>query len=182
MVEDSNRKLKSLVDSGVSVEHLKIGECIFTSRPLIISTVLGSCVGATLYHPRTGFAAMFHAMLPSIENARNPNQPCNFVDNALESLFARFELRKISVRSLTVRLFGGGLTMYSDEKRQFGEILDVGRKNVEMARSILSKRGLDVACEDVLGNQGRKVLFYTKTGDTWMKFVSSTHKNSYTFR
>ncbi len=182
MSEETPNYLKSLIDKGVCIEHLKIGECIFTSRPLIISTVLGSCVSATIHHSKTGFSAMFHAMLPSIENARNPSQPCNYVDNALESLFARFEARGVKLETLSIRLFGGGLTMYSDEKREFGEILDVGRKNVEIAKAMLKQRGLKIIREDILGNQGRKVLFYTKTGEVWMKFVSSSFKTDYVSR
>ncbi|MFW5734040.1 MAG: hypothetical protein ACOCWR_03170, partial [Oceanidesulfovibrio sp.] len=43
---------KKLLDSGLTLEHLKISECLVTSRDCLVTTVLGSCVSVTFFSPR----------------------------------------------------------------------------------------------------------------------------------
>jgi chemotaxis protein CheD len=157
--------------NGVMPVHLKIAECIFSVRPILISTVLGSCVSATFFDPKTRTAAMFHAMLPDSRLDRNPTKSCKYVDSAIESIMDRFMHLKIKPGRLVVKLFGGAFTMQPERKSKVRDVVDVGSKNVSMARARLKAHGLEPAGENVLGDRGRKVFFYTATGEVWMKYV-----------
>lgn len=165
--------VRALPPQGLPQEHLKIGECIFTTRDILIVTVLGSCVSVTFHHPE-GAAAMFHAMLPDSSQSSGPvRHPCNFADLAVAAVLERFRSRGLSLRALRTRLFGGGNTFCAEERGRMAEMLDVGRKNVVSARAALERHGLTPLSEDVLGAKGRKVLFHTATGRTWVRSVDA---------
>jgi chemotaxis protein CheD len=162
---------QELQAQGVASAHLKIGECIFTRKNLLISTVLGSCVAATFYHEKTRTGAMFHAMLPDSRMSRTPTASCKFADTAIDNIMRRYRQLEIPRRQITVKLFGGGFTIQPERKRLIRDVVDVGKKNVDMARLKLAEHGLEVVSENVLGERGRKVFFYTGTGEVWMKIV-----------
>jgi len=162
---------KDIYSQGGEHVHLKIGECIFTLKPILISTVLGSCVSATFYDPKTHASAMFHAMLPDSSMDRDRGRSCKYVDSSIDGIMARFARVGVKPGRLEVKLFGGGFTIQPERKTALKSVVDVGAKNVDMARVKLEEYRLDVSSENVLGDFGRKVFFYTATGEVWMKFV-----------
>lgn len=155
------------------VEHLRIGECIFTRRPVMVTTVLGSCVSATFYHQASGAAAICHAMLPICCGHLGEKRSCKYADVAVEEIMARFGYLGIQAKDLEVKLFGGGFTLEPERKGAVRDIVDVGSKNVASARAALAGHGLKISREDVLGQQGRKVFFLTATGEVWVRRLSS---------
>jgi len=166
-------ELKALIDSGTPVVHLKIGECVMTTEPVIISTVLGSCVSVTFFHRATRYAAMFHAMLPSFEGSKSTQGPCAFADKAVESIMSRYKKLRVPFDEIDVKIFGGANTMRAKERERLGEILDVGKKNAEQALASLALYGLKPKVRDIQGGRGRKVLFYVGAGSIWVKFVDA---------
>lgn len=180
--------------------HLKIGECIFTRNDLCISTVLGSCVCATLYDPETRWSGMFHAMLPAAPGDGAPpptvrrdgdgmpdaapsaggrnaaSGPCRFVDLAILGLLDRFRRRGLRPENLQAKLFGGAFCVVAPhtaaERRELSAIVDVGAKNVRMARALLLEEGVRVGTESTLGERSRKVLFHTGSGRVTMQFLA----------
>jgi chemotaxis protein CheD len=69
-------------------------------------------------------------------------------------------------------MFGGADTLNTNPERQ-GISAPVGRLNVMKARAVLEARGLKVLVTDVGGSQGRKIFFYTHTGEVLLKRLSS---------
>lgn len=163
--------MKFIPPEKLPVEHLSIGECIFTSKNVFVSTVLGSCVSVTFFHPASNYAGMFHAMLPDGGFSKDKSIPCNFADVAINSILARFKSKGVRVAELEVKLFGGANTFVQNENSKMRDILDVGKKNVESARRSLLEYGLCPKVENVLGAKGRKIIFNTSTGEVWMKFL-----------
>lgn len=161
--------LKELLASGVKLVHLQISECLVTSTPIVISTVLGSCVAATFHHA-SGMSALFHAMLPYADMEKGgKGSPCKFADQAVELIARRYRLKGVRPDKVKVKLFGGGYTIQRAEDLEIRQVVDVGRMNVESARQALAGLGFTVSGEDVLGNQGRKLYFHTATGEIWLK-------------
>ncbi|MCM0753878.1 chemotaxis protein CheD [Desulfovibrio aminophilus] len=166
--------IRALLAGGIRQEHLKIGECIFTTRDLLIVTVLGSCVSATFHHPLSRAAAMFHAMLPDSRQSSGPvRHPCTFADLAVARIMERFRRLGLPAAEIRVRLFGGAGALCPEEQARLRGLLDVGSKNVEAARAALTAQGLRVLSEDVLGPRGRKVLFHTGSGRSWLRDVNA---------
>lgn len=173
-------RLKSLIESGVPVAHLKIGECIFARRPLVISTVLGSCVSATFFHRDSRASAMFHAMLPDSSMTKVARRPCNYVDTAVAAILERFRRLGLRPAALEVKLLGGANTMQDQGRRVAGLDLDVGRRNVERARAVLAAAGLRIEREHTLGEVGRTVAFSTLDGEVYVRHVDAPESEEYT--
>lgn len=161
------------------VEHLKIGECVFTTRAVLLSTVLGSCVAASFFHQPSRAAALFHAMLPDSTQGRRMARPCHYVNRAVEEIMRRFLRFGAKPREIQIRLCGGANTMQGEERKELKDVLDVGRKNVEAARKALRQAGLSILAEDVLGQRGRSVLFDTGTGRLWLRDVDTLPAGDY---
>lgn len=166
---------EELVRAGMPVEHLKIGECILSRRPVLVATVLGSCVSVTFHHPGTRTGAIFHAMLPSrVTDGKPGSRSCKYVDAAISEIMRRLDALGIPHRELELKLFGGGFTIQPERKVLVRDVVDVGSKNVEAARAELARLGLRAGCERVLGQRGRKLFFSTATGEVWMRHVDAT--------
>ncbi|HDQ40332.1 MAG TPA: chemotaxis protein CheD [Desulfonatronum sp.] len=156
------------VPYGLPVYHLQIGECALSTTPLVISTVLGSCVGITFFHPASLCGAMFHALLPKSSPfvaSRDNVSPCKFVDTAIETLFSRLAKRGIDPEELVIKLFGGAETMFQNGG---GSLVNVASQNVITAETILAEKGLKIRARDVGGGLGRQIFFYTHTGEVWL--------------
>jgi chemotaxis protein CheD len=158
---------------GLPVGHVSIGDCAFATRPVVLTTVLGSCVSATLHHPGRKAGGMFHAMLPdkSLRRIRSRASDCTFADLAVAAMVERFREAGMPPHELEVKLFGGANTLQESYAEDLREMLDVGRKNVETALAALARYGLRPKVRDVLGAQGRKLYFCTATGEVWLSYL-----------
>ncbi|MFH1914365.1 MAG: chemotaxis protein CheD [Pseudomonadota bacterium] len=149
---------------------LQTGDCFFGVAPTLITTVLGSCVAVTMHVPKMGIGAICHAFLPdSSAGKRGGNEPqiCRFVDTALQNMLESMDKVGVPRRDLVLKLFGGssGIAVRGMEYSSY----DIGRRNVEMARKLLRFARLELTAQDVGGNQGRKLLFNTRSGEVWIK-------------
>ncbi|MHC1700471.1 MAG: chemotaxis protein CheD [Humidesulfovibrio sp.] len=153
---------------GLPLAHVSIGDCAFATRPMLLTTVLGSCVCVTFHHPERRAGGMFHAMLPDRGLGKRNSRPCTYADEAVAALIGRFRAHGMDPADLVVKLFGGANTMISKQPIALREFLDVGKKNVDSARAALKSFGLRPVAEDSLGARGRKLFFATDTGQIWL--------------
>lgn len=147
--------------------YLKPGELAVAERPALVSTVLGSCVAVTLFSPRLGVGAICHAMLPLAEG----REGFKFVDTSLAHMLESFERLGVTKRELVAKLFGGA-DMF--EVLRPASSPTVGWQNVQAARTILQREGLHLSASDTGGQQGRKLLFYSHTGEVLLKRLAPT--------
>ncbi|MDP2848232.1 MAG: chemotaxis protein CheD [Humidesulfovibrio sp.] len=163
----------SLEHSGLSVGHVSIGDCAFAKKPIVFTTVLGSCVSVTFHHPGRKMGGMFHAMLPDKSLRRSTStRCCTFADLAVTAMLERFQTAGIRAGELTVKIFGGANTLEASFGPGKRDMLDVGRKNVDMALATLAAHGLAPVAQDVLGALGRKLFFSTSTGEVWVTYLA----------
>jgi len=175
---------KSAFASGI---YLQPGEVYFGDRDTQISTLLGSCVAITLWHPHLLIGGMCHYMLPTRQacgqkfHRRIRNSPISFpsrraenskamdgkyADEALELMFSEIQRRGTRVNEYQIKLFGGGnmfpsTTQLSDHH--------VGLKNIQVASELLTHHGLKVSAEHLGGIGHRNLIFNIGSGDVWMK-------------
>ncbi len=168
---------EALRHAGLPNVHLKIGEGIVTHGNVLISTVLGSCISVSFYHARSGLAGIFHAMLPSSrEGTYDGKTPCKFVDSAIGTIYQQFQRRGLANRELELKLFGGAFSMGVGASPDVQQLVNVGARNVEVARKVLHELGLSIQRENVGGDRGRKLVFNTRTGDVWMKMLGKAEQ------
>jgi chemotaxis protein CheD len=148
---------------------LKPGEIVFSDQPMVVTTLLGSCVAVTMFGPRLRFGAICHALLPSCRK----EQPCNhghseagkYVECAVRLMLEELRARGIARSEVEAKLFGGS-DMFDTAD---GSRLSVGSQNMEMARRVLEGASLRLVTEDMGGPRGRKIIFHTHTGEVFLK-------------
>jgi len=145
--------------------YLSPGELIIAEIPLIITTVLGSCISVVLFSPRLKIGAICHATMPSGEEER----PGKFADQSILYLLEEFQLRGIKRRETLVKLFGGS-DMFT-LKHPENQSNTIGAQNVRSAIATLGRAGYEPMVNDVGGSQGRKLVFHSNTGDVFRKWV-----------
>jgi chemotaxis protein CheD len=159
--------------------YLKPGEVHFGQEPARVVTILGSCISVIMYHRLTGISAMCHAVMPTHETAKKSRHSTKdmfqYVDSSVRWMLNQFKKLGIKDKDLEVKIFGGSELFY--DRKRYDSSFSVGRKNVEVALKTIQEKDLKLKAWNVGGNQGRKVIFYTDTGEVYTKFVSKTEPN-----
>ncbi len=146
-----------------------IGDYAVAKKTGVISTYgLGSCVGITLYDRLTKVGGLLHALLPESALYGNRGNPAKYVDTGLELLIKDMMKLGASPRRLEAKLFGGA-HMFSNVR---SENLQIGKRNVEVAKRELRKRGIKIVAEDTGGRGGRTIYLDVSTGRVKMRRVS----------
>ncbi len=147
--------------------YLKPGELVIAEEPVMVTTVLGSCISVTMFHPRTGAAAICHGMLPNGGKSKS----FKYVDTSLRYMMKFLDHLKISRMEIEIKLFGGADMFSSGESTMRG--LTVGCQNISVATRCLEECGLVPVASDVGGRKGRKLIFKTDTGVVLIKKMSN---------
>ena len=149
------------------------GEYYFTSKDMMIVTVLGSCVSACLRDRVSGVGGMNHFMLP---DGGDPDSPVSasmrYGTYAMEVLIN--ELLKAGARreNLEAKVFGGGAVL-----RGF-KAINVGERNAQFVRNYLRTEGIRCVAEDLNDIHPRKVYFFPRTGKVLVKKLKQLNNNT----
>jgi chemotaxis protein CheD len=123
---------------------------------------------------RLHLAAICHAMLPEPASGEvsDESQPDRFRYMAcvLPAMIAAFRRAGVQSEEIQVKLFGGAHVLRPDDPPDYDR--GVGHSNVSMARLLLEKESLRIVASNAGGHRGRKVLFDTRTGQVFHKFLS----------
>ena len=141
------------------------GEFFVSREPMVVYTVLGSCISACIRDPIVGVGGMNHFMLPEPKEGGNDSwgESTRYGSYAMESLINEI-LKRGGIKSrLEIKLFGAG-------KIYEGNI-DVGARNAEWVLSFLKTEGLKPAKTDLGDVFPRKVYYFTESGRVLMKKI-----------
>lgn len=162
------------VKPAVSPTHyLNIGEIIISPEPIVISTVLGSCVSVCLHAPISKMGGMNHYAHPKLQSNYGQDEDYRYGDVAIRALVDAMEEATGEPRATFTAKVVGGATEIAAENSGLG----MGKENVQQAFTTLRALGIKVIGEDVGGTQGRKALFHTATQRLQVaKIVPSTEE------
>lgn len=150
------------------------GEYYYTHKPMVIVTVLGSCVAACIRDRVSGIGGMNHFMLPdgSGEPGNLLSASMRYGSYAMEVLIN--QLLKTGARrdNLEAKVFGGGNVL-----RGFTAI-NVGERNADFVRDFLRAENIRIVAEDLNDVHPRKVYFFPATGRVLVKKLKQL--NNYT--
>ena len=143
------------------------GEFFVSSEPMIVYTVLGSCISACIRDSVAGVGGMNHFMLPVPTGGRTNDswggESTRYGSFAMEQLINGI-LKRGGLRDrLEVKLFGAG-------KIYEGNI-NVGARNTDWVRLYLRDEGFTVASSDLGDVYPRKVYYFTASGRVLMKKI-----------
>ncbi|WP_240417565.1 chemotaxis protein CheD [Paenibacillus periandrae] len=126
------------------------------------TTGLGSCVGITLYDPKTLVAGMAHVMLPTSDIAREGNlNVAKYADTAIPEMIERMLKLGAVLRRMEAKM-AGGAQMFAFAGNS--DTMRIGPRNVESCKIMLSKYSIPLKSEDTGSNYGRTVEFNCETG------------------
>lgn len=146
-----------------------IGEYLASRDPLVIQTILGSCVAVCLFDKRNRIGGMNHILLPGRPNLSGYNAPARYGINAMELLINRIMNLGGDRRWIVAKVFGGGHILPSISPDN-----GMGMKIVEFVKDFLHREKMEIAGQDVGGDQARKVIFHAHSGDAFVKRITRT--------
>ena len=162
--------MRRFAASHCSSVYLKPGEVIISHNPILVSTILGSCIAVTLFSPGNKIGAICHAMYPCNPVASDDTN-VHYVDTAIA--FICKKMTEYTGKSgFIVKLFGGARVLagneYGDTRKSIGE------QNIRQAKITLAQFDMGIATADIGGSRGRKLLFSMKTGDVYLRKLKLT--------
>ncbi len=147
--------------------YLVVGDGGAFPEPTRVDTVLGSCVAVTFFHRHRSIGATFHALLPrwrQYETALAPDRVYRYVDSAVDTVCNMLVGYGCNPRDMECKIFGGAQTMCAGG-------MSAGRHNVQAAFEAMTARRLRVVATDVGGDQGRKLVFFSHTGEVFVRRI-----------
>lgn len=160
--------MKNLVDARLRNVYLKPGEVFVSRTPTLVSTVLGSCVSVVIFSPEAGMGAMCHAQLPFARG----NDDLRYVDKAVSYMYDRLSAISGRTKGFEVKLFGGAEGLVH---RRGPELpTSIGGQNVAAAMKVIESLGLRVTASDTGGDRGRKIFFYSNSGEVLLRRLKKT--------
>lgn len=136
------------------------GECV-------VSTILGSCVSVCLWDPVLKIGGINHYML-ALWNGEGLPSP-KYGNIAITKLIEKILSLGSRKGDLKAKVFGGGEVLESS-----CGILNISKRNIELAKEMLQNENIPVVASDVGGNLGRKLIFNTETGKVLVRKVAKT--------
>lgn len=143
------------------------GEFFVSIEPMVVYTVLGSCISACIRDPIAGVGGMNHFMLPAPKEHQSGDawggESTRYGSFAMEQLINGILKRGGLRQRLEIKLFGAG-------KIYEGNI-DVGARNTEWVLNYLKTEGFSVASSNLGDIFPRKVYYFTDSGRVLMKKI-----------
>jgi len=151
------------LDIGKSVK-IHIGEIYTSSEPAVIETILGSCVSVCLFDPRKQTGGMNHILLPGKAELDKFDDATRYGINAMEVLINSMMKLGSRRRDILAKIFGGAHIIRSIAKH-----MAPGQKNIRFVEEFLDLEEIPIVSRNTGGYNGRKIYFYTHTGDVFLK-------------
>ena len=138
------------------------GQLYLARDPVVLQTILGSCVGVTFWSARLGVGALCHGVLPKCPSTTGASDGYRYVDFSIRHLAEQFDALGVSRQELEVKLFGGADVLPVAARAGKPTI---GSQNCQAALEVLEQEGLRVLASDLGGIRGRTIQFDTGTGE-----------------
>ena len=144
---------------------LQIGEVAASQIPVVLDTLLGSCVAVCMYDPVLCVGGMNHILLPSCRaGERNPR--CGI--HAMELLINEVMNLGGDRRRLIAKAFGGANVL------QGLRVPPIGDANAKFVREFLATERIPLAAERLGGNHAVHLYFHTDTGKATVHTVDGS--------
>lgn len=151
---------------GQDVAIVLPGDYYASREPMVMYTMLGSCVSACIRDPLVGIGGMNHFLLPE------PGQPPCETDGDLPSRYGCYAMEQLiewlvrhggSRDRLEVKLFGGA--------RLHAQMSDVGRRNIEWILEFCQRAHLKPVISDLGRTHARGIYYFTQSGRVLLRRV-----------
>lgn len=151
--------------------NVGIADSCVASPPNILRTILGSCVGICLYDKENSIAGLSHIMLP-VQNEKLSN-PKKYADSAIPLLVEDMEKAGAKRTGIVAKIVGGSTMFKMTGNSMMSEI---GKNNIQKVKEILGNLNIKIIAEDIGGDYGRTIDFYSEGGSLKIKSLGRPEK------
>lgn len=138
---------------------------VVDSPAVLITYALGSCVAVCLYDRVKKIAGMAHIVLPFSELKVSGSQ-YKYADTGIALLLKTMEQHGADRHRITAKI-AGGAEMFKSVTVTF----DIGKKNTQAVKKVLSEYRIPVTAEDIGKQHGRTLLFYSGDGKVTVRNI-----------
>jgi chemotaxis protein CheD len=147
-------------------QRIYIGEVVASATPLLLQTLLGSCVAVCLRDPAACVGGMNHILIPG--RCDSDDRPARCGVHAMELLINAIMREGGDRRRLEAKVFGGGNVVSSLQSPTVGEL------NAIFIREFLSTEKIPIVAQRLGGTQPVQVNFRTDNGKTTVHTVDGS--------
>ena len=142
------------------------GELYFGRAPTIVSTLLGSCVAATLWHSKAMIGGMCHIILPESQGGKCDMK---YGDCAIAEFVKQAAKYATKTNEYEVHIYGGS-DMFPGMKKSEG--MKIGDRNIEKVKELLKFYKFHIKEIDTGGSNSRKIKLDLSNGSVGIRKAS----------
>ncbi|MBR4824219.1 MAG: chemotaxis protein CheD [Spirochaetaceae bacterium] len=145
------------------------GEFYSTDKPVLISTVLGSCISIALYDPDLKLGGLNHFMLPTTNRTQEISieEQGRYGDFAMELLLNDMFKKGAKKENLKAKVFGGGNVLDDGGFHKNR----TGLNNISFALEYLQTENIPIIANDTGGIFPRKIFYDPQTSKIYLKRI-----------
>ncbi len=132
-----------------------IGQVHLTRPPHLLQSVLGSCIGVTIYDYETHLTGMAHVLLPDSGGKPRGALPGKYGDHAVSCLIEGLITHGAGRSRLRAKIAGGARMFDRDMDYQ----RDIGACNAASVEAALQRAGITILARHLGGSLGRRIEF-----------------------
>lgn len=157
--------------------NVGLGEQAVSREPeeVLVAYGLGSCLGVVMIDPASRLSGLLHALLPRTPETGERGAPnsSKYVESGIEHLLASLVREGAKPDRLIVRIVGGAnMLMGAGMSQSF----DIGTRNVEAAKTTLSRLNLPISVAEVGGHSGRTVRVYVAESRVTVRVIGEKER------
>lgn len=143
--------MQTLVNVGVA-------QIVVSANPVVLRTILGSCVGICIYDKKKKIGGLAHILLPCSNERLKPEK---YADTGIPLLLQKLYKEGSRKEDLSAKI-AGGASMFKFKASL--TLAQIGERNIDMARKVLQENNIPITKEDIGGNAGRVIDFFLDDG------------------
>ena len=140
-----------------------IGQIAIADSSGLLRSVLGSCVGVALYHPRKRVGVLAHVVLPASEG--RSGHPGRYANTAIPEALRLMDEHDADPGGVTAKIVGGA-SMFGNN----GPV-QIGQANIEAVTEALRRANISIAAQHIGESKGRRITLDCETGDLTVEVV-----------
>ncbi|MBK1647815.1 chemotaxis protein CheD [Rhabdochromatium marinum] len=149
------------------------GEHHVSRNPIILSTLLGSCVSVCLYDPVTRVVGMNHFLLATRHPSQDPvlaSDAGRYGLGAMELLIN--DMLKLGARraNLRAKAFGGG-NVLATRLNELPDRFSIGKINIDFVQRFLAQDRIPLVAQDFGGTMGRQIRFESNDFSVYLRRI-----------
>lgn len=148
-----------------------IGEIQISAEDAVFACLgLGSCVGLCLRDQEANVSGVAHMMLPAAFDQSIGDRPAKFVDTGFYHFVSVLEGLGAQKGRLRAIMAGGAQVLHG---QTVSSVMEFGVRNTLALKELLRENEIPLLASDIGGNQGRTMIYDTRSGTVTVRTAAS---------